>query len=232
MVNAMPDICKLPRVARNLVLVGATILAATAHGQTSGPPSGPDSKTAPCRAIKDDAVRLRCYEAATSDATTSPAPPVPGALQASSTPAERGLGADLWRLVRTPNPAGGRGAISIMQTADVAKSDIDLAGLMIRCGETNLETLIVLVTPLPPRAHPKITVTAGGAKEEFIGTIVPPGATVLLPNQASALASGPWQTASALAVQIENGADRAQGIIPLAGLGAALPALMMECRAR
>src|SRR5262245_14711786 len=41
-------------------------------------------------------------------------------------------GIGTWRLVRTPDPRGGSEAVSIMQTADVSRSDIDFAGVMLR----------------------------------------------------------------------------------------------------
>jgi hypothetical protein len=194
------------------------------------PPPGFNSKIALCRAITDDAARLQCYEAATSTAPAAPSlPPAPQIASPSqaSTPA-----AGQWRLTRTPNPTGGRDAMSIIQTADIAKSDIDLAGLMIRCGETNLETLVVLVSPLPPRAHPKITVSAAGASTDFIGTVVPPGAEVLLPDEVSVLVSGPWKAAPELAVRVQNESEKVNGVIPLAGLAAALPNLTANCTAR
>ena len=231
-VNGLPNLwstrCrafrKFNRLRRYILLAGAGALLAVAAAvaQTSAG-TDLDSKIAACRAIADDAARLRCYEAATSASSTVPAPPAPTSVPVS-TPA-----AGSWRLVRTPNPAGGRDAVSIMQTADIAKSDIDLAGLMIRCGETNLETLVVLVTPLPPRARPKITMSAGGTSSEFTGTIVPPGAEVLLPTEASLLVSGAWKARPELAVRIESESDRVNGVVPLAGLDAALPNLTANC---
>jgi hypothetical protein len=136
--------------------------------------------------------------------------------------------------VRTPNPAGGRPAVSVVKTADVTKSDIDLAGLMLRCGESNIEVLIVLLRPLPPRARPKVTVTVDGKTTDFIANVVPPGAELLLPLEATALATGPWQAASGLTVEIGpvEGDDQPgpiRGVISLAGLGASLPLLQANC---
>jgi hypothetical protein len=121
-----------------------------------------------------------------------------------------------------------------MRTADIVKSDIDLAGLMLRCAQNNFEVIVVLVRPLPPRAHPKVTVGTGGSSVEFTATVVPPGAEVLLPADASALASGPWQAAPELSVQIaavegDEPSAAVQGIIPLAGLGNAIPLLLSNC---
>jgi hypothetical protein len=133
-----------------------------------------------------------------------------------------------------PNPTTEANTVSIMRTADIVKSDIDLAGLMLRCAQSNFEVVIVLVRPLPPRAHPMVTLSAGGNNATFAATVVPPGAEILLPADASALASGPWQAAPELSVQIaavegDEPSAPMHGIIPLAGLGAAIPLLLSNC---
>jgi len=227
MVNAVAQFCKLARFTRGFsgICVAGGMAVSSAMGQTPGLPSDAENNIEHCRTIKDDGERLRCYEAATSAPAPRPAPPV-----SSSHPAQpQGSGPGTWRLVRTPNPAGGRDAVSIMQTADITKSDINLAGLMVRCGEAGLETLVVLVTPLPPRAHPKVTVKAGGASEEFTGTVVPPGAVILLPPEATALASGPWRSAAELSIKVADKLDEVSGVVPLSGLAAALPMLISNC---
>jgi hypothetical protein len=137
-------------------------------------------------------------------------------------------------LVRSKDPTGGKEAVSIMQTADIAKSDLDLAGLMLRCGEAGTEALVVLLNPLGPRAHPKVTATAAGQTAEFAASVVPPGAALLLPAEASALASGPWQTAAELVLQIDTGQEDSgktiRGAVPLVGLAVALSQLVANCR--
>lgn len=181
--------------------------------------SGPNANLEFCRAITDKATRLRCFESATrAHATTS---------------VSRSLGpkAGTWRLVRTPNPAGGPDAVSIMQTADTAKSDLDLAGLALRCQDGGVEVLVVLVGGLSARAHPKVAINAAGSTVDFIATIVPPGASLLLPPAASDLASGPWTAVEELGVRIETGQTDGliRGVIPLIGLREALPSLMASC---
>jgi hypothetical protein len=121
-----------------------------------------------------------------------------------------------------------------LKTADITKSDIDFAGLMLRCGEHNIDVLVVLVRPLPPRARPRISVTTGSKAIDFIASVVPPGAEVLLPPEATALASGPWQTAAELSVEVGavEGDDQPgpiRGVISLAGLGPALAQLQANC---
>jgi hypothetical protein len=226
MINAMPDFRTLAGFSRRvftvLLCLGEMAAVGPAVGQAFGQPAGPEGHFERCRAITDDAARLRCYEEATSKAVTSPPPQAPS----------KGIGT--WRLVRTPNPTGGREAVSIMQTADMTKSDIDLAGLMLRCSDSHVEVLFVLVRPLPMRAHLKVTASAGDKSTDFVATVVPPGVTVLLPQEAIALATGPWQNASELSVQIgavegETLPTPIRGVVSLVGLGGALPLLMANC---
>src|ERR1700756_2935095 len=46
-----------------------------------------------------------------------------------------------WQLVRTKNPQGGADAISVMHVADIRSSDIDFAGINIRCRPGGMEFL-------------------------------------------------------------------------------------------
>lgn len=224
MVNMMPRFRHFPRRLRRLVLALACLAAppttaARVVAQAAAQAPGPGSFER-CRAMTEDAARLRCYESATS----KPAPKTSPQTPASDTGS--------WRLVRTHNPKGGQDAVSIMQTADITKSDLDLAGLMLRCSEGGPEVLVVLLTPLPPRARPKVTLTAAGQRTDFTATIVPPGALLLLPKDASELASGPWRTGTTLSVQIDTTQGEPaliQGLIPLSGLGGALPVLLANC---
>jgi hypothetical protein len=227
MVNAMPRICRFTGLScqyfcRVLLCLGMIAAVDPAICQTIGQQPKPDSNFERCRSITDDAARLRCYEAAASQPSNRPPP--------SAGPASAGP----WPLVRTPNPAGGRDAVSVLKTADITKSDIDFAGLMLRCGENNIEVLVVLVRPLPPRARPRVSVTTGSKAIDFIASVVPPGAEVLLPPEATALASGPWQTAAELSVEVSavEGDDQPgpiRGVISLAGLGPALAQLQTNC---
>jgi hypothetical protein len=219
--NAMPlarTHSKIRRLASVILWLGPIAAGLALSGPAVGQPAPglPSTTLEQCRSIKDDAVRLRCYESETA----KPDPTV----RSKSTSVRT------WPLVRTPSPAGGADAVSIMQTADVAKSDIDLAGLMVRCGERNTETLVVLVRPFPPRAHPKVTVAAGGTSREFTATVVPPGAALLLPPEAAVLAAGPWQSAAELALQVDD-EHPIRGVISLQGLGPAYRMLTASCRA-
>jgi hypothetical protein len=203
------------------LLLGATLMAgvagqAAATMQEVAQLPAPEGGFEHCRTITNDAERLRCYEAATAK---------------RSDPAGANV-AGTWRLVRTPNPATGESAISIMQTADISRSDLDLAGLMVRCAEATTEVLVVLVRPLPPRAQPKVTVAAAGHTVELTASVVAPGLMLLLPPQANALAAGAWQAAPDLTITVADESAPIRGVIPLGGLGTALRELRANCLAR
>src|SRR5262249_29637112 len=110
----------------------------------------PVGALAPCPlAAADQTAQLRSFEE-------------PRSYDAQST-AFAATNAGTWRLVRTPNPRGGPDAVSIMQTADATRSDIDLAGLTLRCSDTGFDVLVVFLKPFPPRRHPKVKLTTAGA---------------------------------------------------------------------
>jgi len=226
MANVMPRFFLRGEFGRRCLLslacLGTQVASAMEVELAFAQRSGPTANFERCRAITDDAARLRCFENITRKPTVNSA--------------SRTLGpeAGTWRLVRTPNPAGGPDAVSIMQTADTAKSDFGLAGLALRCQDGGVEVIVVLVGALPLRAHPKIVVSTGGKGADFSATVVPPGASLLLPHLASELASGPWTVAGEVAIQIEPGQIEGapsliRGVIPLAGLGSALPTLLANC---
>ena len=70
-----------------------------------------------------------------------------------------------WHLLRTANPRGGPDAVSMSHTADINRSDLDLAGMMLRCGENGVEVIIVVVTPFSPHARPDVSI--GTASERM-----------------------------------------------------------------
>ena len=167
---------------------------------------------------------------------TVPASAVNGANQDSGRAggAERALSSELaggWHLVRTHNPNGGADAISIMHTADTSRSDLDLAGLMIRCSETSAEVVIVLLPALPFRTRPHVTLGKPGNETQFEATVAPPGTAVLLPRDATTLVSGPWQALEDLFIRIDDGQSTISGVVKLAGLEAAFKELQASCAA-
>ena len=169
-----------------------------------------------CQSAKKDPARTACKDGNSSGPThLSQQPPV-----------ETGT----WQLTRTPTPAGGRDSISITKIADAARSDHEVAGLMLRCGEgATTEVLVVLIEPLPPRTHPKVTVSAGATTTELTGSVVTPGPLVLLPEKASALVERAWRSIPELAVAISEDHRSLHGVIPLADISIAMQTLQWNC---
>jgi hypothetical protein len=168
-----------------------------------------------CKRIHNEMMRMRCYE----EINAKIAPP-----QRQSVPS------GTWQVTRTPNPHGGPDAISISKITNVIPSDQNIAGIMLRCGEgATTDVVVVLVTPLPSRTHPKVTVTAGTTTTELTASVVTPGTLVLLPEKASALLEDTWQAAPELAVSIMDGHRSLRGIIPLDDISAAIATLRSHC---
>jgi hypothetical protein len=169
-----------------------------------------------CQSAKKDPARTACKDGNSSGPTHLFQQP----------PVETGT----WQLTRTPNPAGGRDSISITKIADAARSDHEVAGLMLRCGEgATTEVLVVLIEPLPPRTHPKVTVSAGATTTELTGSVVTPGPLVLLPEKASALVERAWRSIPELAVAISEDHRSLHGVIPLADISTAMQTLQWNC---
>jgi hypothetical protein len=137
-----------------------------------------------------------------------------------------------WYLLRSANPRGGPDAVSVSHTADGSRSDLDLAGLMLRCGDHGAaEVVVVAVTPLPPRARPDVFIHADGKQWQFSADVVPPGAELLLPADAAILAAGPWQLVHELEVQVRSPEQSFGGVVPIDGLSDALATLKANCPA-
>lgn len=169
-----------------------------------------------CKVIASDQARLDCLRNLLPSAASTPA-----------TSAAR----DLWPLVKTPNPKGGREAVSIMRTADTTQSDPDLAGLMIRCKEEppGLEVLLALVRPFPPRTKRDVVVTSGTAQTVLHAEASSTGTALLLPIEATAFTSGHWQELKDFAVTINDPEANIRGVIPLGGLAPAMARLSASC---
>jgi hypothetical protein len=171
-----------------------------------------------CPLIADQAARLRCFEETRSTAFQGVSPAV--------------TSVGTWRLVRTPNPLGGPDAVSIMHTADPSQSDMDLAGLMLRCNDIGFDVLIVFLKPFPPRGRPNVKLTARDVTVHFEATIIPPGAAILLPAEAARLVNGSWQSSSELVIEVDYDRNAVRGVISLVGLGPALSLLTSNCPSR
>jgi hypothetical protein len=137
-----------------------------------------------------------------------------------------------WHLVRTHNPNGGTDAISIMHPADTSRSDLDFVGLMIRCGETSPEVVIVLLPALSFHTRPHVTFGKPGNEIHYEAKVAPPGTTVVLPGDAAKLVSGRWHALEDLVVRVDDGQTIIGGVVKLSGLEAAFKALQASCVAR
>jgi hypothetical protein len=137
-----------------------------------------------------------------------------------------------WRLVRTPGPPGEKAAVAIMHVADTARSDLGLAGLMVRCAEGGPELLVVMLAPLPPRARPQVTLRAGAEETRVEAKVTPPGAALLLPTSPQALLAGAWRAEPDLAIDVAAEGTTTRGVVPLTGLRTAMTALTAACTAR
>lgn len=207
----------LARGTATAIFVALTIASTAAVGRDFEKPAKLNSGVEHCRSIKDEQARKRCHEQENSSVSPSLSQRQP-------------IAAEAWQLARTPNPAGSPDSISITKITDATGSDQEIAGLMLRCGEgATTEVLVVLAEPLPGRTHPKVTVVAGRTTTEFTGSVVTPGALVLLPEKASALVENAWQSAPELAVAIAENHRSLHGIIPLTDIGAAMQTLESNC---
>jgi hypothetical protein len=119
-----------------------------------------------------------------------------------------------------------------MKTADASRSDIDLAGLMLRCRDAGVDVVIVFLKPFPPRAQPKVKLTTPSSTVHLEATVISPGTAISLPAEAAALVNGSWQSSSELAIEINNDSNAVRGVVSLVGLGPALLLLTSNCPSR
>jgi len=136
---------------------------------------------------------------------------------------------DGWRLAKTRDSSSNAEIVSIMHVADISKSDINLAGLSLRCGQDGLQAVLILLEPLPRSNHPTVVVKTDSKRSEFEAAVTQGGEALLLPGLASTLARGDWQTASELSIEIAARPNPIQGVVPIRGLAAALRSLPPNC---
>ena len=225
------------------VFVAAAAVSMTAMANAAGPLSEENYNR--CRAISDDRARLLCFENLTSphpQSAPSPGPvaphgaeaspdTVPGSMSEPQTGSSSIAVAGKWRLVRTPDPRAGRDGkdvVSIMATAELSGSDIDFAGLNLRCADSDFDVLIFLLSPLRPQEQPAIAING----KRFHGNVVSPGTAILLPREASNLAREQWRSLPNLSIEVEDDGTKTHGLISLEGFNTALQSLVGNCLAR
>ena len=91
---------------------------------------------------------------------------------------------------------------------------------------------MVFLKSFPPRTHPKVELTTGGATVHLEATVIPPGAAISLPAEAATMVKGSWQSSLELTIEVEDDTTATRGVISLAGLGPALSLLASNCPAR
>jgi hypothetical protein len=197
-------------IVLSYLLVGVPAVTAETPGVAEG--------FAKCKVIDDDQARLDCLKKLLAP---PPAKPPAEGVQ------------DQWPLVVTPPPpgSGGHEAVSIMRTADTARSDPDLAGLMIRCQEKpGLQVLLALVRPLPPRAQRSVVVSPTTTPTIIHAEVSPLGTGIVLPVEPSEFTTGQWRDLKELAVLVQDPQGDIRGVIPLEGLAPALAKLSARCQ--
>lgn len=166
-----------------------------------------------CRVIANDQARLTCLKGLLLEAEPTPQP-----------------AHDSWQLIRTPNPARGPDAVSVMRTADTSKSDPDLAGLIIRCEEKQgVGVSLAVVRPIPPRSKREVVVVWETKQSLFQAEASSAGTALNLPIEATMLARDAWQRAKELAVTIKDAGGEIHGVIPIDGLAPAIARLSVSC---
>lgn len=214
------------------VLITAAIMSAVVMAERTQAAS--ENGLTRCRTLSDDTAKLRCFESLTLQPSQNgparpqiaPADPKPFSNNSENS-SSHPIGGK-WRLVRTPTHRDGEEVVSIMATAEISGSDIDFAGLNLRCADPDFEILVFLIRPLPPQAQPVITVNG----KTFEGSVVSPGTAIRLPKEAADLATGQWQTLPNLSIKVENDGTTTRGLISLDGFDVALKTLISACLAR
>jgi hypothetical protein len=137
-----------------------------------------------------------------------------------------------WQLIRSADPRGGADAVAVMHTADASKSDVGLAGMMLRCSAQDLEVVVVATMPFEPRARPHVSLRAGETQTAFDTTVVPPLSALLLPREATMLVDRAWRSSTELLIDIEDGSMVIKGVVSLVGLQSAVATLRANCPLR
>jgi hypothetical protein len=135
-----------------------------------------------------------------------------------------------WKFNRTQGDKAGESFVAIMKTADTARSDLDLAGLIVRCTpKGKVDVLIALIRPFPPRTRPQVTIASSSGSQTFEGTLTAAGAAVVLPDEVAAFVAGKWQSTPALTVTVKENDSQIKGVVELNGLREAYGSLLASC---
>lgn len=163
------------------------------------------------------------------DANGSRAAPAIGGNSSSQDSTDAFRAAGSWRLVRTALATAATSEAAVLHTADFERSDPRLAGLMLRCARKGIEAIVVVVESFPPQARPEISLRSPGQESQFIATMIPTGAGILLPGDATSLLTGPLRAAPEIEIKVTEGGTAIDGVVALSGLPRALQSLNAEC---
>jgi len=100
----------------------------------------------------------------------------------------------------------------------------------LRCSDAGFDVLVVFLKPFPPLTHPKVKLTSGGTTVRLEAAVIPPGAAISLPAEATTLVKG--SSSSELAIEVEDDGNAKRGFISLVGLESALSLLASNCPTR
>jgi hypothetical protein len=82
-----------------------------------------------------------------------------------------------------------------MHVADIRSSDIDFAGINIRCGPGGMEFLLIVLNRLSRSDQPTVILSAGDHRAQLEASVDPTGQALLLPTASGALVASEWQNA-------------------------------------
>jgi hypothetical protein len=134
-----------------------------------------------------------------------------------------------WRFVRLPSTPDTTSAVAIMHAPELSSSDLNFAGLMFRCSKNNMQVMIALVEPFPPRSQTQVTIASGARETKLTGTVIGPGLAILLPPEATVLAETAWRSLDRISIVVEKDDTKLKGAVALTGLPAALQKLRENC---
>jgi hypothetical protein len=138
---------------------------------------------------------------------------------------------DGWRLLRTPHAEARSEQISVWHPADIQRSSPNLVGIVLRCGDKQIEVLIVVVEPYPPQKMVNLAVKFGdNSVFNFQASVLPPGIMVRLPSEAAGLIVRRERPASEMSLElVPDTGPQTSGVVLLNGLAQALAVLKQSC---
>lgn len=172
-------------------------------------------------------VLILCVDSLASDALATgksepgTPPPVNPGLAGNENPA------GAWHLVHGVGKETDTQAI--LHTAEFERSDPQLAGLMLRCGQKGIETIVVVVEPYSPQTRPEIVLRSAEQEVHFEGRMIPTGAGILLPDEAANWLTQAAKASGEVEIEIAAANKKIDGVVGLTGLPSAVQPLNYDC---